>query len=390
VFVVFLLWLLGTVKQRELQIFWSPLYIPALLLLLLGAAQLAFHLTLDWTSTREAFFKLSFDMVLFFLASQLLASSSRLGLRRFGLVVCVFTFLLSMFALLQLFSSHNEIYWSIPSPNVALGPYVNRNHYAGLMEMQIPVAASYVASEQVSSSLRLLLGFMVLVPVVSLLISGSRGGFLALCGETLIAACILWRRVGPASRRPLVAVAVTAIVLTVAIGLWLVSAETTQRFAETLHIDKNVAEPSIATRLKVSRDSLRIWRDHPWIGTGMGSFEVAFPPYQSFPSDLFWDHAHNDYAEALAETGLAGGLLIAVGLTIFFRLALRELRWRSGARTAWIRFGAMVGCCGMLIHSLVDFNLHLPANAAWFVVLVAIACGGGLAKPATMASPASW
>jgi O-antigen ligase len=123
----------------------------------------------------------------------------------------------------------------------------------------------------------------------------------------------------------------------------------------------------------VAIDSLRIWRDHPWLGTGLGSFETAYPRYRSFPGDAVYDHAHNDYAEALAETGLVGGVLILAAIVLFFRIAFRDLATRLRHEVGWIQLGAALGCCGLLIHSLVDFNLHIPANAAWFAVSAAIA-----------------
>jgi O-antigen ligase len=105
----------------------------------------------------------------------------------------------------------------------------------------------------------------------------------------------------------------------------------------------------------------------------LGSFEVAYPRYQSLPSDPVWDHAHNDFAEALAETGVAGGFSILTALAIFFCLAFRNVSERLKSQAGWIQLGAAVGCCGLLVHSFVDFNLHIPANAAWFAVSAGVA-----------------
>ncbi len=370
---VFLLWLAGSVGQREFRVVWSPLYLPALLLLLLGAVQVAFRLTLDWTSSREAVLKLALDLLLFFLANQLLAGGSRRTLRQFGFTVCLFAFLLSMFALLQLFSSENKIYWTIPSPNFAFGPYVNRNHYAGLMELLIPVSAGYVACQRARVSVRLLLAFMVLIPFVSVCISGSRGGMLSLGAEIVLTSVVLWRLPSSELRRPLLVVTGAALATTSALALWLVTPEVSEKLAESAHAS-TLGEPSITARLSAAADSLRMLEKHPWIGTGMGSFEAVFPSYQSFPSDRIWDHAHNDYAEALAETGLAGAVLVAAEVILFLRLAFSGVPSRLTSRANWIPFGAAVGCCGVLIHSLADFNLHLPANAAWFSVCAAVAC----------------
>jgi O-antigen ligase len=135
----------------------------------------------------------------------------------------------------------------------------------------------------------------------------------------------------------------------------------------------HTTEITLVQRELAARDTLRIFRDHPWVGIGLGSFEAGFPQYRTFPTDLEWTHAHNDYAEVLAETGVAGGVLIAYALFLFFRRAFRNLFVRRWQETEWVQLRAALGCCGLLVHSFVDFNLHIPANALWFAVSVALA-----------------
>jgi O-antigen ligase len=97
------------------------------------------------------------------------------------------------------------------------------------------------------------------------------------------------------------------------------------------------------------------------------------PFYQSFPSDLLLDYAHNDYAQLLAETGVVGAVLALVSLLFFFRGFQMELRSGLPKQRSWVRIGAFIGCTGLLTHSWVDFNLHIPANAAWFAFLAGLA-----------------
>jgi O-antigen ligase len=126
-----------------------------------------------------------------------------------------------------------------------------------------------------------------------------------------------------------------------------------------------------------------MFRDRPLTGVGLGSFETAYPPYRSFPSDFEWDHAHNDYAEALAETGLAGGALMLASLVLFLGVAFRTLGERLRHESGWMQLGAALGCCGLLVHSLVDFNLHIPANAAWFAFCAGLATCAPAGRPAS-------
>jgi O-antigen ligase len=367
------LWAMGQVVRRQLSLAWSPIYLPAVLFLLFGLIQFSGRLTLDPIATRESLIRLVTDLIFFFLAGQLFATASKTAWRKFGLAVTLFAFALALFAILQFFSSHGLIYWVVRPQwgGDVFGPYVNHNHYAGLMEMLIPIAAGYVLSRLANHPMRALLGFAALVPIASLLLSGSRGGFVAFMAEIVILSAVLLSHGGVAGQPTWLAPAVLSITLAGLLFFWMDPGHISKRLATVADLAQ-APEATLGERKAVALDSLRILRDHPWAGTGLGSFETAYPRYQSFPTDHVYDHAHNDYAEALAETGLVGGLLIVAALGLSFRLALRNLDERLRHQTGWIQFGATLGCCGLLVHSFCDFNLHIPANVMWFAVCAAL------------------
>jgi O-antigen ligase len=355
-----------------IRVYWSPIYLPAAAFLILAAVQYFAGLTLDQAATKEALAKLMTDLVLFFLAGQFLAQAAEPQWGKMGLALTLYTFALAVFATLQFFSSHNLIYWAIPSPGYTFGPYVNHNHYAGLMEMLIPLAVASALPAIRKHPSAVLLGFAALIPIASLLLSGSRGGSISLVVEVVLAAILIFSCGSRRARKPAAAMGGLAIIAAVALFFWMAPRQIAERIA-TMADATHSPEVALADRLAPAKDSLRIFRDHPWVGTGLGSFETVFPQYQSFPSDLTWDHAHNDYAEALAETGAAGAALILCALGLFFWLGFRNLRERLRHRDGWLQICAAIGCCGLLVHSFVDFNLHIPANAAWFAVCAAIA-----------------
>ena len=83
--------------------------------------------------------------------------------------------------------------------------------------------------------------------------------------------------------------------------------------------------------------------------------------------------AHQDYAQFAAETGLVGWILTPISIALFIMLAFRGLRSRLEQTTGWLQLGATAGVLAILVHSFWDFNLHIPANAAWFAVMAALA-----------------
>ncbi len=372
--VLLLLWAAGQVQNGRATLVWSPFYLPALLFLALALVQYFSGLTLDRFATREALIKLTTDVLLFFLAFQLFGTASSRTLRTIGLVVTIFAFTLALVAILQYFSSHGLIYWVV-KPRFGgdvFGPYVNRNHYAGLLEMLIPIAACYVLSQAASGPSRGLLGFAALVPVASLLLSGSRGGVIALSAEILILATVLIWRGSFVEKRRVAVGSLIAVAAATLLFFWMDPGEVSRRL-ETVANATDSPDVTLGDRAVAAADSLRIFRAHPWMGTGLGSFEVVYPRFQTILTDRTWEHAHNDYAEALAESGIVGGVLMIWAFVLFFRFAFRDLSRRLEQVDGWIQLGAAVGLCGLLVHSLLDFNLRIPANAAWFVALVALA-----------------
>src|SRR5258708_40294838 len=95
---------------------------------------------------------------------------------------------------------------------------------------------------------------------------------------------------------------------------------------------------------------------------------MLFPPYESNYDARIVNHAHNDYLEVLAETCLAGGICCLWFLAILFIESVKGLKDLGGSFGAALNLSGLVGCCGLLVHSLVDFNLHIPANALLFFV----------------------
>jgi O-antigen ligase len=376
VLLTLVLWAVGCAHCGVLRINWSPFYWPYLAFLILAVVQMRAGWTFDHFATREAVLKIITNFLLFFLAGQLLSAQPENGRASewFGLIATCLAFGLCGFALGQFYwGNPRVIYGRFPVGAWAFGPYINHNNYAGLMEMLLPLAVAYIFSRPLHLLLRFLLWSGVVIVLISVWMSGSRGAALVLVLEGLVlAGILLWYRPPGVFLRLLPAV-VGVVVISAVVFSWMLNTGRATGRAWTVFETGGSLEERVGDRLWVSLDTLRMARSHPWTGVGVGCFEYAFPGYTTKPSDLRWTHAHDDIAEAVAETGLPGAVLLLVALVLFFRMAFGHLEGRLRQRWGWIQMGATVGVVGLLFHSLLDFNLRIPANAAWFVVCLAIA-----------------
>ncbi len=206
----------------------------------------------------------------------------------------------------------------------------------------------------------------------TIFLSGSRGGMLALMVEigVMIGVLTLQKR---GARSGIVLAAFFVILLGVI--AWIGGGEIASRLATIGTEARHELEGGV--RLGIDRDGLRMFTHHPFLGWGLGTFPVVYPEFRSFSTTLFVNEAHNDYVQLLVEMGAVGFGLMLWFLVQFYRNAARKLRtWEISANGA-LALAAVLGCTGILVHSFLDFNLQIPANASLFYTLAVL----GAAKP---------
>jgi O-antigen ligase len=199
-------------------------------------------------------------------------------------------------------------------------------------------------------------------------LSGSRGGMLSLAVEMSILATVLgFRR----HRRRAVWLVSAFLAILVVMLLWLGGSTLMDRLAS---IDTDAhKELASGVRLTIDRDALRMFARKPLFGWGLGTFPEVYPQFRSFYTDDLVDQAHNDYLQLLVETGTFGFVIMLWFIVLMYRCALRKLQhWERDVNGA-VALAALLGCSGILVHSFVDFNLQIPANAALFYVLATLA-----------------
>lgn len=256
-----------------------------------------------------------------------------------------------------------------PTTFAASGTLVNRNHFAGILEMLIPVAfgLAYIGIRRYENIARsyvyLLAGALMGIALVFTL---SRMGLFSFLMSLLFMGMILWFR--RAERSLGSALALLLPVLVLAGALWIGVDVVVKRFARLADDSASFTEG----RMNVFRDTLRMIADNP-TGIGAGNYVDVFRQYQTFSVDKLFDHTHNDYLETAVEWGVP--IAAAFWLFIFGTLfhSVRTV-WSDGSPE---RIGILLACSGaifsILVHSLVDFNLQIPSNAMLFLSFVGVA-----------------
>jgi O-antigen ligase len=290
---------------------------------------------------------------------------------------------MAIFALVQNFAWDGRFYWLRPTESPSpFGPFANHNHFAGYMEMLIPVPVGLMIARAVRSETRWLYGFAAMMMGVATVVSLSRGGMIGLAAAMsfiLLMSTRLRKPIGKASfgrRLPQIAsqaVIVAVLVAVIMAGIFWIGAEPViNRVAQGQPASAQLqTESFFSSRGWVWRDTLTMIGANPFFGVGLGAYGTAFPVYTQSDGSLRVPQAHNDYLQIVADCGIVGGLIGLWFIALIFRAVLRGLKSRD-PWLAGLALGAGAGIFAMLVHSVFDFNLQLPANALLFLVLTAV------------------
>src|SRR5579859_612761 len=362
---LFFLWAFYSFRIPDQPIFVSPLLPPLLALIVLVIVQLLFRRTVSAFDTWSDLRVLIALALLLFVFTQAFRTVE--DWRRFLWFMMSFGFLVAIFGILQHLTFNGKLYWfrEMHYGGIPFGPYVNRNHFAGFAELVIPVALVPLVLGKVRRERWFAVGLLALLPLGALLLSASRGGMLSFAAEIgLLTLLMVLRRSG--GKHVLAGTAVLLIAFMLV--SWLGVRQILERFSSMQSL-----EVTSGKRASMRGDTWHIFRDHPWMGTGLGTLQIVFPPYETLYDAKIVNHSHNDYLEALAETGILGGACCAWFLGALFFCSLRRLLLQDKSFSAALHLSGLVACSGFLVHSLVDFNLHIPGNALLFFLMANLA-----------------
>lgn len=373
---LFLFWALLVIGDSGGTIRWNPLNWPLLGFIGIGLFQMVFHATAYGFGTRTELLKLASYFLVFFLAAQ--AFRTREDCSKLAWFVIAFCFGVSLFAIVQHFTSESEIYWlsQFKTAGEPFGPYVNRNHFAGFVELTLPAGLALMAFRGVRREVVPLMTVLTIVPLSAIALAGSRGGIIGVVMEMGVLALLLRGR--RASRGGRMGAAATVAIAALALIAWVGADRAVEKFSAL-----SPQEVSADRRISMFRGAAHIFFEHPIQGSGLGTLVAVYPRYETAYDGKVVDHAHNDYIEALADTGILGGVCGLAFLWLFYRESHKAFVAEQGRFSRGLHAGAIVAVSGLLLHSFVDFNLHIPANALLFLLQAGVATSPPLPPGAT-------
>jgi O-antigen ligase len=374
---LFLWWAVVWYRSKP-AIDWSVLNWPLLGFIAIGCLQLLFHGTVYAFLTRLELLKLAAYFFFFFVLTQVFRTRDDFSKLAWFLVL--FCFAVSVLAIAQYFTASGAIYW-LPQYKLnttPFGPYPNRSDFAGFIELTLPVGLSLMTFRGVSRDRLPLMAPLTIVPFAAIVLSSSRGGIISFGFEAALLGLLAWKSGALRFRRSHLIAAGALATAAMGTTLWLGIGRTQERFSQL-----GLRDLSVSHRISMARGAARIFRDHPIKGSGLGTIVAVYPGYETAYDGRVVEHVHNDYLEALAETGLAGGLCGLAFLWLFFCAASKNLRADPGRLPRALHVSGIVGVCGILLHSFVEFNLHIPANVLLFLLQVHFATFASMAPAAS-------
>jgi len=265
--------------------------------------------------------------------------------------------------------------------DVATGTFVNRNHLAGYLEMTLAVGIGLLISQLKDStdvtwkqrlrslfkwllSGKMLLRLFLVIMVIALVLTHSRMGNTGFFASMMIAGVIALIFKKHATRSTVILLVSLLVIDMFIVGAWFGIEKVAERIQGT--------SMDTITRDEVNEYTLHYWENYLWTGSGLGTYYLTFPKYREHDIRAFFDHAHNDYFEFGVETGIIGLLLVGSCFLLSLWVALLAQYKRRNPLNRGISFSVVMALIAILIHSTVDFNLQIPANAATFMVIMAM------------------
>lgn len=404
-----LLWGIKIFAQNRITISVPAAGLPVVALVAFGFVQgIAFtdgigqrlSLSMDVEATRATLLALFFLIVSFVIAANSFASQERKQTLTNFLII--YGLAMALFALVQYFTWNGRFYWVrtlTSNASSPFGPFVNRNHFAGYMEMLVGLPVAMLVTGAAHKDSRLFYVFAATMMALAAIVSLSRGGMISLAAEMafigIMSAGRVTRSEERVNRSTLSSVLRPAALILVIIGsisagiFWMGPERIVDRITnQNTSGTAQRAETFFSSRGWIWRETLRMIGENPFTGVGLGAYETAYPIYSKddgaivLGTSFAVDRAHNDYLQVLADCGVVGAALAVWFIVLIFQAVARGKQSRDPLCRA-LAIGGGAGIFGLLVHSVFDFNLQIPSNALLFLLLSAAVSQAGAKISAT-------
>ena len=293
-------------------------------------------------------------------------------------VTMVFLAMLISFYALYQFLAKSDMVWNVlkPYPGRGSGTYVCPNHLGGFLEMLLPLGLAYTLASRLKAVTKVFLGYACLVMLAAIGATVSRGAWVSTAVALLVFFGVL--ALQRAHRLPALAV---VLLLVCAGGVFVARGPITELRLKlrSLAVPKRVETD---TRILIWQSALGVWKENPWFGVGPAHFDYRFGQHRPGDIQLRPVRAHNDFLNALTDWGVVGATLVACAWFLLVVGVAKTWRFVCGSsndlgvtknrnKFAFV-LGASAGLLAILIHSAVDFNMHIPANAILAITLMAL------------------
>lgn len=328
----------------------------------------------------------------------LLFVTSRDRVKQLAYVWVLWALVISVYGILLHLTdvTHNWFGTVIAHGPQASATYPNRNHFAGYLVMTLSIGVGLLIAglrdrrattwKQFLAHLlewlfstKMMLRLTLCILVIALVSTHSRMGNTAFFAALMIAGVIGLAMSRHATRGTVLLLTSLIAIDIFIVGSWFGVDKLADRIGNTAIVKQisptgaPIGEESVEARLDPSSNGMNLIRDFPLIGVGPGAWYSAFPRYRGPELAAFFDYAHNDYIQFAAESGVIGLSLVGLIVLWSFIIALIAQYQRRDPLMRGIAFASIMSIIAMMIHSTVDFNLQIPANASLFMVILALA-----------------
>lgn len=287
--------------------------------------------------------------------------------------------LLSLYAVYQ-WVGHSEYVWHFRKPAQYMGrgsgSYICPNHLAGFLELVAPLGIAFLFAGRYNYTFKVFLGYGCIVILAGIAVTMSRGGWLAIGAALALFFLLLLRK------RQYRIPALASLLLLVATAT-IVYQKSDKLQTRLQKMREGGSEAFIGTRPAIWKAAWKMWRDNKIWGVGPGHFDYRFPKYRPREIQARPGRVHNDYLNLLVDWGIIGASLAGIGGLLLVGGLIQTQKYvnraskdiganRNSNRSAFL-LGSLCSALALSVHSFFDFNLHVPANAAIAVVILALA-----------------